>query len=140
MGRILAIDYGTKRVGLAVSDPLQIIATALDAVHAKDVIAYLKKYTLNEVVDRFVVGLPLQLDGSASASSPHVEKFVSLLAKSFPGIPVDRMDERFTSRMAQQTLFQMGLKKKDREKKEHVDQLSAVIILQSYLESPNRKR
>jgi putative Holliday junction resolvase len=134
MGRILAIDYGTKRVGLAVTDPLQIIANTLGTVHAKDVIAYLKNYTSGETVDLFVVGKPLMLDGSASESAVHVEKFIALLRKHLPTIPVERMDERFTSAIARRVLAEMGLNKKNREKKENLDQVSAAIILQGYLE------
>src|SRR6218665_2657233 len=97
MPRIIAIDYGTKRVGLAVTDPLKIIASALDTIHSKDVIAYLKKYTEANEVELFVLGKPTRLDGSDSQSAVHVEKFLNLLRKTFPDIPVAREDERFTS-------------------------------------------
>ena len=135
MPRILAIDYGTKRVGLAVTDPLKIIASALDTVHAKDVIDYLKKYTTTEAVETFVVGLPKRLDGSDSESAVHVENFVNLLRKNFPDTLIVRVDERFTSTIASRSLLEMGLKKKDRAKKENVDQVSAVLILQTYMQS-----
>ncbi len=135
MPRILAIDYGTKRVGLAVTDPLKIIASTLDTVHAKDVIEYLKKYTSTEAVETFVVGLPKRLDGSDSESAVHVESFVNLLRKNFPDTPIVRVDERFTSTIATRSLLEMGLKKKDRAKKENVDQVSAVLILQTYMQS-----
>jgi putative Holliday junction resolvase len=134
MARILAIDYGTKRVGLAVTDPLKIIASALNTVHAKDVVVYLKSYTTKEEVERFVVGLPKRLDGSDSQSAVHVENFVNLLRKNFPNIPIERVDERFTSTIATRSLLEMGLKKKDRANKGNVDQVSAVLILQTYLQ------
>jgi putative Holliday junction resolvase len=134
MARILAIDYGTKRVGLAVTDPLKIIASALNTVHAKDVIVYLKNYTTNEEVERFVVGLPKRLDGSDSQSAIHVENFVNLLRKNFPNIPIERVDERYTSSIATRSLLEMGLKKKDRANKGNVDQISAVLILQTYMQ------
>lgn len=134
MARILAIDYGTKRVGLAVTDPLQIIANPMDTVHAKDVIQYLKDYLAREEVSLFVVGKPLQMDGSDSESAVQVEKFVSLLRKTFPAIPVERTDERFTSKIAQRTLLELGKKKKDRQDKKLLDKVSATLILQSYLE------
>ena len=134
MARILAIDYGTKRVGLAVTDPLKIIESALNTVHAKDVVVYLKSYTTKEEVERFVVGLPKRLDGSDSQSAVHVENFVNLLRKNFPNIPIERVDERFTSTIATRSLLEMGLKKKDRANKGNVDQVSAVLILQTYLQ------
>ncbi len=133
MSRLLAIDYGTKRVGLAVSDPLKIIATSLATVRAHDAIVYLKKYIVSEPVECFIVGMPLKLDGSNSESAVHVEKFISLLRKNFPGINIERIDERYTSTIATRAMLDMGLKKKDRQKKENVDQLSAVLILQSYM-------
>lgn len=135
MPRILAIDYGTKRVGLAVSDPMQIIATALDTVRTHELMNYLKAYFAKEAVECVVVGKPLQMDGTDSESAVHVEKFLSSLAKNFPDMPVKRVDERLTSRMAQNSMLEMGMKKKDRQKKENVDQISAVLILQTYMEN-----
>ncbi len=135
MPRILAIDYGTKRVGLAVTDPLQLIANTLATVKAHEIISYLKTYLEKEEVDCFVVGKPLKMDGSDSESAQFVEKFISLLAKTFPNKPIKRIDERFTSRIAQRSLLEMGLKKKDRRNKGNVDQVSAVLILQAYLEN-----
>lgn len=135
MPRILAVDYGTKRVGLAVTDPNQIIATALDTVHSKDVVAYLTAYSAREEIELFVVGEPRQMDNTASEITPQVEQFVKALKKALPGIPVVRIDERFTSKMASQALLMSGLKKKDRQNKALIDQTSAVIILQSYMES-----
>ncbi len=134
MPRILAIDYGTKRVGLAVTDPMKIIATSLATVRAHDIIVYLKNYLQTETIECFVVGKPMKLDGSDSQSAVHVEKFISLLRKNFPEIKIERIDERYTSAIATRAMLEMGLKKKDRQKKENVDQLSAVLILQSYME------
>ena len=134
MSRILAFDYGTKRIGIATTDPLQIIATGLETVHSKDIIEYLKKYLGREQVEQFVVGEPKQMDGSQSLSAQHVKGFITLLKKNFPSIPVDTIDERFTSKMASSVIAQSGLKKKDRQSKELVDTISATIILQSYLE------
>jgi len=135
MPRILAIDYGTKRVGLAVTDPQKIIASRLETVHSKDVIDFIRKYTISEELESFVVGLPLHLDGKATDATPHVEAFVKQLKKHFPEIPIHRIDERFTSKIAFQTMLEAGLKKKDRQRKDLVDGVSATLILQHYLES-----
>jgi putative Holliday junction resolvase len=132
--RILAFDYGTKRIGIAVTDPLQIIATGLDTIHPKDIIDYLRKYLISEQVELFVVGEPKQMDGSPSQSTPQIKGFITLLKKHFPEIPVDRADERFTSKMASAVVAQSGLKKSDRQNKERLDTISATIILQTYLE------
>jgi putative Holliday junction resolvase len=134
MARIMAFDYGTKRVGIAVTDPLQLIATGLDTVHPKDIADYLKKYFLTEQVERFVVGDALQADGTASATAPHIKGFVTLLKKHFPGIPVDMTDERFTSKMALATVSQSGLKRSDRRDKDRVDTIAATIILQTWMQ------
>lgn len=134
MGRILAIDYGQKRVGVAVTDELQIIATALDTVHSKDIIDYLKTYIDKEKVECIVVGEPRQMNNTASDSVKFIEPFVRRLKKVFPQILIDRYDERFTSKIASQTMLTAGLKKKDRQNKSTVDKISAVIILQSYME------
>ncbi|WP_207429353.1 Holliday junction resolvase RuvX [Pedobacter sp. SYSU D00535] len=132
--RIMAFDFGTKRIGVAVTDPLQIIANGLTTVHPKDIVEFLKKYLTTEQVERFVVGEPRQMDGSVSQSAPHVKGFITILKKNFPGIPIETIDERFTSKMASAVIAQSGLKKADRQKKELVDTISATIILQSYLE------
>lgn len=132
--RILAFDYGTKRIGIAVTDPLQIIATGLDTIHPKDIIEYLKKYLSNEQVELFIVGEPKQMDGSPSQSTPHIKGFIGLLNKNFPEIPIERIDERFTSKMASAVVAQSGFKKTDRQNKERLDTISATIILQTYLE------
>lgn len=133
MGRILAFDYGTKRVGIAVTDPLKIIATGLDTVHPKDIIQFLKKYLETEKVEAFVIGDPKQLDGSPSESAQHVVGFSRTLKKTFPNIPIHWVDERFTSKMAHQTILESGLKKQDRANKGLVDTISATIILQHFM-------
>jgi len=134
MARILAFDYGTKRIGIAVTDPLQIIATGLDTIHPKDIMSFLKKYLEQEKVELFVVGEPKQMDGSQSQSEVQIKTFIKHLNKEFPEIPIERMDERFTSKMASASIAQSGLKKSDRENKGRIDTVSATIILQSYLE------
>ena len=134
MGRVVAIDYGTKRVGIAVTDPLKIIATALDTIHSKDVIAFLKNYDVKEQIELFVVGMPKTLDNKDSSNAKFVNAFIALLKKNFPGKEIVTIDERFTSSIALQTMIDGGMKKKDRRNKENVDKISAVIILQSYLE------
>jgi putative Holliday junction resolvase len=134
MGRIMALDYGQKRVGIAVTDESRIIANGLTTLHVKDVMSFLKDYVSREKVDCIVVGEPRDMKNRASDASRYIEPFVKHLRKQFPAILVDRMDERFTSRMAFQTMIDAGLGKKDRRKKELVDTISATIILQSYLE------
>ena len=136
MPRILAFDYGTKRIGIAVTDPMQIIATGLDNVHPKDILEYLKKYLLTEQVEAFVIGDPKQMDGSPSESAQHVKGFSTLLKKNFPHIPQFWIDERYTSKLAQQTVMQSGLKKQDRRNKERVDTIAATIILQYFMATP----
>ncbi|MES2457629.1 MAG: Holliday junction resolvase RuvX [Bacteroidota bacterium] len=136
MPRILAFDYGTKRIGIAVTDPLQIIATGLDTIHPKDIIEYLKKYLIKEAVEAFVIGDPKQMDGSPSDSAQHVKGFSKTLRKTFPYIPQYWIDERFTSKLAHETIMQSGLKKHDRQNKERVDTISATIILQYFMEQP----
>ncbi|WP_431106644.1 Holliday junction resolvase RuvX [Winogradskyella poriferorum] len=135
MGRIIAIDYGTKRTGLAVTDPMQIIASGLTTVDTKELIQYLKTYTEEEKVEKFVVGEPKQMDNTASESEVHIQKFLEKLQKEIPQVPVVRVDERFTSKMAFQTMIDSGLKKKQRKNKALVDEISATLILQSYLAS-----
>ena len=132
--RVLAFDYGTKRIGIAVTDPLQIIATGLDTIHPKDIIEYLKKYLSTEQVELFVVGEPRQMNGSPSQSAPHIKGFITTLNKNFPEIPVEQIDERFTSKMASAVVAQSGFKKTDRQNKERLDTISATIILQTYLQ------
>ena len=134
MGRVLAIDYGQKRVGLAVTDPLQIIANALDTVHVKDIWSYLTEYLKKEKVERILVGYPMQMNNEPSQAVTYINPFVKKLEKTFPEISIELVDERFTSKMAHQTMIDAGLKKKDRQNKGLVDRISATIILQSYLE------
>lgn len=133
MGRIMAIDYGSKRVGLAVTDPLQIIASGLTTVHSKDLISYLENYFKKETVDCIVVGEPKTLNNEASDSARYIEPFVTHLTRKFPNIKIARFDERFTSALAHQTMLMGGLKKKDRANKDTVDMVSATILLQDYL-------
>jgi putative pre-16S rRNA nuclease len=134
MSRIMAFDYGTKRIGIAVTDPLQIIATGLDTIHPNKIVDYLKKYLQTEQVERFIVGEPKQMDNTPSQSAIHVKGFVNLLKKTFPEIPIEMLDERFTSKMASATIAQSGMNKKGRQNKELVDTISAVILLQSWME------
>ncbi len=133
--RIMAFDYGNKRVGIAVTDPLQIIATALTTVHAKDVMAFVKDYVAKEHVSAFVVGMPRQVDGTESQSAPHVKGFVRTLRRTFPDIPTTTIDERFTSKMASASIAQSGLRVSKKQDKRLIDRVSAVLILQSYLEA-----
>jgi putative Holliday junction resolvase len=134
MGRIVAIDYGQKRVGLAVTDEQKIIATALAAIPAKETMVFLKKYASMNAVECFVVGEPKQMDNTASESAIYIEPFIRRLKAEFPEIPVERMDERFTSLIAIRAIRESGAKKKDRRDKSLVDAVSAVVILQSYME------
>ncbi|MBL7870112.1 MAG: Holliday junction resolvase RuvX [Cyclobacteriaceae bacterium] len=134
MGRILAIDYGVKRTGLAVTDPLRIIATSLDTVETIGLVDYLKKYFQNETVDEVVIGLPRQLDNTDSATAPSVRKFIEVFNTTFPSKPIQTIDERFTSSMAQRAMIDGGMKKKDRQVKGNVDKISATLILQDYLQ------
>lgn len=133
MGRIMAIDYGSKRVGLAVTDPLQIIASGLTTVHSKDLISFIEEYLKKEKVDCIVVGEPKTLQNEASDSARFIDPFVVHLTRKFPQIKIARYDERFTSAMAHQTMLMGGLKKKDRANKETVDMVSATILLQDYM-------
>jgi putative Holliday junction resolvase len=134
LGRILALDYGQKRTGIAVTDPLQMIANSLTTVSSSDVISFLLKYLANEKVDSFVVGYPRQMNNTLSESVKYIDPFIALLKKTFPGKEVFLMDERFTSKIAFQTMIAGGVKKKDRQNKALVDAISATIILQSFLE------
>ena len=133
MGRILAIDFGKKRTGIAVTDELQIIASGLTTVDTSELLTFLKNYTQNENVELFLVGKPKQMDNSDSESEVLILPFLEKLEKAIPSIPIKRVDERFTSKMAFQTMIDSGLKKKQRQNKALVDEISATIILQSYL-------
>ncbi len=134
MGRILAIDYGIKRTGLAVTDPLRIIATALETVETSTLINYLKQYFQKEEVEKVIIGLPKRLDNTHSDIAPAVRKFVESFKGSFPQILIQTVDERFTSSMAKKAMITGGMKKKDRQVKGNVDKISAVLILQSYMQ------
>ncbi len=135
MGRILAIDYGKVRTGLAVTDPLKIISTALETVKTQDLIPYLQQYILQEPVEIFVLGLPVSLKNEDTPTTAMVREFGQKLGQTFPEIRVRYVDERFTSKMAQDSMIAFGAKKKDRQNKGNTDKISAVIILQSYMES-----
>ena len=135
MGRILAIDFGKVRTGIAVTDELQLIASGLETVPTKDLISFLKNYTETEQVELFVVGEPKQMNNEPSESEALIIPFLEKLTKAFPKIPIERVDERFTSKMAFQTMIDSGLSKKKRKNKALVDEISATLILQSYLYS-----
>lgn len=132
--RIMAFDYGTKRVGVAVTDPLQIIASGLTTVHSADIFSFLETYLRTEPVSTFVVGMPKQLDGTDSQSAQHVKGFFRKLQKQYPSIETVTIDERFTSKIASRAIAQSGLNKTKRQQKALVDEVSATIILQSFLE------
>ena len=134
MDRIIGIDYGRKRVGVAVSDPLGIFASALDTVHSAKIIDYLKKYAEKENVTLFVVGYPWNTDNTPAEAAKDVEAFIRQLKKHFPGVPVETEDERFTSVLAHRAMIDGGMKLKDRRDKGNVDKISAAIILQSYMD------
>ena len=134
MDRIIGIDYGRKRTGLAVSDPLGIFASALDTVHSAKIIDYIKNYAASETIIRFVVGWPKNLDGRPAEAAADVEVFLKELGKAFPDIPVTLEDERFTSVLAHRAMIDGGMKAADRRDKAAVDRISAAIILQGYLD------
>ncbi len=134
MSRILALDLGKKRTGVAATDPLRIIATALDTVDTNELIGYLKQYMKQEPVGLVLIGYPLNFDETPTDATPLVEKFVSKFKNVFPDMPIELIDERMTSVMASQAIIGMGLKKKDRQRKGLIDEVAAVIMLQEYLE------
>ena len=135
MARILAIDYGGKRTGIAVTDPLQIIATGLTTIASHELIPFLKKYFLQEQVERVIIGLPKNLDDSDTHGTPLVEAAMKKLKKEFPLMPLVTVDERYTSKMAKSAMLEMGMKKKDRRDKKLVDEIAATIMLQEYMQS-----
>ena len=137
MARIICIDYGKKRTGIAVTDPLKIIATALQTIETPQLFSFLKKYFTAESVERILIGHPLNLDDSPTHATPLVEAAIKRLQKEFPQIPVEKVDERFTSVMAGKAMIEMGMKKKDRRQKGNVDQIAATIMLQEYLNQHN---
>ena len=134
MDRIIGIDYGRKRTGIAVSDPLGIFATAMDTIHSTKIIDYIKNYAQTETIIRFVVGYPKNMDNKPSEAAADVDIFLKQLAKAFPDIPVTLEDERFTSVLAHRVMIDGGMKASDRRDKTSVDKISAAIILQSYLD------
>ena len=135
MSRILAIDYGRKRSGIAVTDTMQIIANGLTTVATHELLSFILKYISTEPVERILVGLPKQMNNEASDNMKYIEPFVRSLKKQLPDMPIEYVDERFTSVLAHRAMLDGGLKKKDRRNKALVDEISAVIILQSYMES-----
>lgn len=139
MGRILAIDYGRKRVGLAVTDPLKIIANKLGTVRSHLIFDFLKDYFQKEEVEKVIIGYPLQMNNEPSEAVLYINPFLKRFQKLYPDMPIEQVDERFTSKMAFQTMIDAGLKKKDRQNKEMIDAVSATIILQTYMEQEKFK-
>ena len=137
MPRIISIDYGLKRTGLAVTDPLQIIATGLTTVESRNLITFLRDYFAREQVEMIIIGEPRNWDDSPTHATPLVEKCIRELQKHFPSIPVKKVDERYTSKMAKDAMLEMGLRKKERRNKALVDEIAATIMLQEYLRSIN---
>lgn len=133
MPRILSIDYGIKRAGIAVTDEMQIIASGLTTVPSETLIAFLKDYFAKEKVEKVIIGEPKQMDGTPSESTAIIEKFIKTFTATFPEMPMDRVDERFTSKMAFQTMIDSGLKKKQRQNKSLIDEIAATIMLQDYM-------
>lgn len=134
MPRILSIDYGSKRTGIAVTDPLQIIATGLTGIHTKDLETFLKDYFAKEIVERVIIGHPTNWDDSDTHATPLVQAFINRFVKVFPTIPIEKVDERYTSKMAVQSMIESGMKKKKRQDKKMVDEIAATIMLQEYLQ------
>lgn len=140
MGRILAIDYGQKRVGIAVTDPLQMIATRLTTVPSNEIWTFLEEYFRKEKVEKVIVGYPMQMNNQPSDAVRYINPFLKKFQKQYPEMPLEQVDERFTSKMAFQTMIDAGLKKKDRQNKETIDAVSATIILQEFLERKKYNR
>jgi putative Holliday junction resolvase len=139
MGRIIAIDFGLKRTGIAVTDPLQIIGSPLETIPTSNLFNWLTSYFANESVERIVIGMPSKLDLTDTHITQDVKRLIEKLKTSFPDIPITEIDERFTSKMALQSMVLGGMKKKDRKKKENVDKISAALILQSFLDQHRKK-
>ena len=135
MARILSIDYGAKRNGLAITDPQKMIATGLMGLHTKDLETFLKNYFLKEEVETVIIGHPTNLNDTETHATPLVQAFINRFKKVFPLMPIIKVDERFTSKLAVQSMVQTGMKKKDRQNKNLVDEIAATIMLQDYLES-----
>lgn len=139
MGRILALDYGKVRTGIAVTDDLHLIASGLCTVETKKLIEFLKNYQEHEVIDKFVIGEPRQMNNLPSESEPAIRSFIQRLEKTFPEIPIERQDERFTSKLAKQSMLESGIRKKRRRDKALVDEISATLILQAHLSKYTRE-
>lgn len=133
MARILSIDYGLKRTGIAVTDPLQIIATGLTTIPSKELIAFLKEYFVKEPVEKIIIGMPKNWDENDTHATPLVRKIIKELKRHFPHMPLETVDERYTSKMAKDAMLEMGLKKMQRRNKSLVDEIAATIMLQEYL-------
>lgn len=133
-GRIICIDYGLKRSGIAVTDPMKIIATGLCTVETPKLVKFIKDYVSKEPVELILIGMPVNLDDSDTHATPLVRKFISVIRRDQPAIPVKEVDERYTSKLASQAMIEMGLKKKQRQKKELVDEIAATLMLQEYLQ------
>lgn len=140
LGRIIGIDYGRKRTGIAATDPMQIIANSITTIASREVLKFLLNYTQNEVVEAFVIGYPRQMNNKPSEAVKFIDPFIAQLKKAFPDKEIILMDERFTSKIAFQTMITGGVKKKDRQNKALLDSISATIILQSYLEQRNYRK
>jgi len=134
MARILAIDYGGKRSGIAVTDPMKLIATGLCTVETPKLVGFLKEYTARETVELVIVGMPLNLDDTPTDATPLVQKFVAAVKKHLPSLPILEVDERYTSRLASRAMVEMGMKKKQRQNKALIDEIAATIMLQDYLQ------
>lgn len=135
MGRLLAIDYGLKRSGIAVTDELQLIASGLTVVKTEELLDFLKNYLSTEPVDKIIIGLPKQMNNSPSESEIYIKDFIELLSNALPDLPIEREDERFTSKLAFQSMLASGMTKKKRQNKSTLDEISATLILQSYMAS-----
>jgi putative Holliday junction resolvase len=133
MGRILSIDYGGKRTGIAVTDPLKIIATGLCTVETPKLMSFLREYVSKEPVELVIIGMPLNLDDTATHITPQVEKFIAAFKKHFPSLPIKEVDERYSSKLASRAMIEMGMKKKQRRDKAMIDEIAATMMLQEYL-------
>lgn len=140
MGRIIGIDYGKKRIGLAVTDPLQIFASPLQTVTVQEFDTFINEYLKSEYIDEFVIGYPVQMNNKPSESVKYIDPFIRSMKKRFPGKPVHMVDERFTTKIALRTMIEGGVKKKERQEKSAVDKVSAAIILQSFLDKRSNER
>lgn len=133
MGRILALDYGKKRTGIAVTDPLKMIATGLETIETEKLFDFLKEYAIKEPLEKIIIGNPVNLDGSPTDATPSVHHCIRRLKNTFPTIPIVSVDERYSSKMASKAMLEMGMKKKDRREKSNIDLIAATMLLQDYL-------